>query len=118
MAYALVHIGETMKAAIRDTDFEAPGMRETLDRSGLTGAVGLLGGAGRFQEGATTSMIGVGAGFVDRAWEEFISPLYTEQDLSAFPNLGAWLAESIDASLGAAGVGFKPTQNLFNLGDD
>jgi hypothetical protein len=63
-------------------------------------------------------MIGGGAGFVARAWEEFISPLYTEQDLSAFPNLGAWLAESIDASLGAAGVGFKPTQNLFNLGDD
>ena len=118
MAYALVHIGETMKAAIRQTDFEAPGMRETLDRSGLTGAVGLLGGAGRFQEGATTSMIGVGAGFVDRAWEEFISPLYTEQDLSAFPNLGAWLTESIDASLGAAGIGFKPAQNLFNIGDD
>jgi hypothetical protein len=118
MAYALVHIGETMKAAIRQTDFEAPGMRETLDRAGLTGAVGLLGGAGRFQEGATTSMIGVGAGFVDRAWEEFISPLYTEQDISAFGNMTDWFAESVDAALGAAGIGFKPTQSLFNVEDD
>ena len=118
MAYALVHIGETMKAAIRGTDFESPDMRETLDRAGLTGAVGLLAGAGRFQEGATTSLIGVGAGFVDRAWEDFVSPLYTEQDLAAFDNMYDWLAESIDASLGAAGIGFKPAQNLFNVGDD
>ena len=118
MAYALVHIGETMKAAIRGTDFESPDMRETLDRAGLTGAVGLLAGAGRFQEGATTSLIGVGAGFVDRAWEEFVSPLYTEQDLAAFDNMYDWLAESIDASLGAAGIGFKPAQGLFNVGDD
>ena len=118
MAYALVHIGEILKDAIKGQDFESPDFRETLDRAGLTGAVGLLGGAGRFQDGATTSLIGVGAGFVDRAWADFITPLYTEQDLEAFPNLGVWLAESLDASLGVAGKGFKPVQSLFNIEDD
>ena len=118
MAYALVHIGEVLKDAIKGQDFESPDFRETLDRAGLTGAVGLLGGAGRFQDGATTSLIGVGAGFVDRAWADFITPLYTEQDLEAFPNLFVWLAESLDASLGVAGKGFKPVQSLFNIEDD
>jgi hypothetical protein len=30
-------------------------------------------------------------------------------------NLVAWLAGSFDASLGAAGIGFKPTQSLFGV---
>jgi hypothetical protein len=29
-----------------------------------------------------------------------------------------WFAESVDAALGAAGIGFKPTQSLFNVEDD
>mgnify|MGYP003147606988 CR=1 FL=1 len=112
MAYALVHAAEMMKAAIRQTDYEDPGIRETLDRAGLTGWVGLVGGAGRFQEGATTALGGTAFSFVDRAFEDFLSPIYTggtaEEKLEAFPNLGTWLAESIDASLGPAGIYFKP----------
>jgi hypothetical protein len=112
MAYALVQIGEMMKDAIKGEDFESPGMRETLDRSGLTGAVGMLGGAGRFQDGATTSLIGVGAGFVDRAFKDVITPLYTGEDLAAKleagMNLTDWLTESLDGSLGVAGKYFKP----------
>ena len=112
MAYALVQIGEMMKDAIKGEDFESPGMRETLDRSGLTGAVGMLGGAGRFQDGATTSLIGVGAGFVDRAFKDVITPIYTGEDLAAKleagMNLTDWLTESLDGSLGVAGKYFKP----------
>ncbi len=111
MAYALVYVGEMMKDAIKGQDFESSDFRETLYSAGMTGAVGLLAGAGRFLAGATTSVLGVGAGSVDRAWADFITPLYTEQDLGAFPNLGVWLAESLDASLGVAGKGFKPVQS-------
>jgi hypothetical protein len=111
-AYALVQIGEFMKDAIKGEDFESPGMRETLDRSGLTGAVGMLGGAGRFQDGATTSLIGVGAGFVDRAFKDVITPLYTGEDLAARldagTNLTDWLTESLDGSLGVVGKYYKP----------
>ena len=111
-AYALVQIGEFMKDAIKGEDFESPGMRETLDRSGLTGAVGMLGGAGRFQDGATTSLIGVGAGFVDRAFKDVITPLYTGEDLAARldagTNLADWLTESLDGSLGVVGKYYKP----------
>ena len=101
-----------MKDAIKGADFEEPGLRETLDRSGLTGAVGMLGGAGRFQDGATTSLIGVGAGFVDRAFKDVITPIYTGEDLAAKleagMNLTDWLTESLDGSLGVAGKYFKP----------
>ena len=112
MAYALVYVGEMMKDAIKGQDFEEPGMREMLDRAGLTGAVGMLGGAGRFQDGATTSLIGVGAGFVDRAFKDIITPLYTGEDLAAKleagGNLTDWLTESLDGSLGVTGKYFKP----------
>ena len=111
MAYALVHIGETMKAAIRQTDFEAPGMRETLDRAGLTGALGLVAGAGRFHQGAVTSLGGTAIGAVDRAFKDFITPMYTgtaEEKAEAFPNLAVWLGESLDGALGPIGIYFKP----------
>lgn len=111
MAYGLVHIGETMKAAIRQTDFEAPGMRETLDRAGLTGAFGLVAGAGRFHQGAVTSLGGTAIGAVDRAWKDIITPMYTgvpEEKMEAFPNLIDWLAESADGALGPIGIYFKP----------
>jgi hypothetical protein len=111
MAYALVHIGETMKAAIRQTDFEAPGMRETLDRAGLTGALGLVAGAGRFHQGAVTSLGGTAIGAVDRVFKDFITPMYTgtaEEKAESFPNLTVWLGESLDAALGPAGIYFKP----------
>jgi hypothetical protein len=114
MAYALVHIGETMKAAIRQTDFESPEMRETLDRAGLTGALGLLAGAGRFHQGAVTSLGGTAIGAVDRAWKDMITPMYTgtaEEKMGALPNLGVWLGESLDAALGPAGIYFKPFES-------
>ena len=111
MAYALVHIGETMKAAIRQTDFEAPGMRETLDRAGLTGALGLVAGAGRFHQGAVTSLGGTAVGAVDRVFKDFITPMYTgtaEEKMEAFPDLFAWFFESLDGALGPIGIYFKP----------
>jgi len=114
MAYALVHIGETMKAAIRQTDFEAPGMRETLDRAGLTGALGLVAGAGRFHQGAVTSLGGTAIGAVDRAFKDFITPMYTgtaEEKMEAFPNLGVWLGESLDGALGPIGIYYKPFES-------
>ena len=114
MAYALVHIGETMKAAIRQTDFEAPGMRETLDRAGLTGALGLVAGAGRFHQGAVTSLGGTAVGAVDRVFKDFITPMYTgtaEEKAEAFPNLAVWLGESLDGALGPIGIYFKPFES-------
>ena len=109
MAYALVHIGETMKASIRGTDFESPGMRETLDRAGLTGALGLVAGSGRFHQGAVTSLGGTAIGAIDRAFEDLITPIYTEADLGAAGgNLADWLQESLDGALGPVGIYFKP----------
>jgi hypothetical protein len=110
-AYALVYIGEMLKDAVKGTDWEDPSVIEVLDRSGLTGSVGLLASAGRFHEGATTSLLGTGAGFVDRAWEEAINPLWNgdgEAKMEVGGNLIDWLGESLDSSLGAVGIAFKP----------
>lgn len=118
-AYALVHIGEAMKDAIKGTDWEDPSMLEVMDRAGLTGAVGLLGGAGRFHDGATTSLLGTGAGFIDRAWEDVVTPVWSgdgEAKMEVGGNLMNWLTESLDGALGPAGIYFKPTGGLF--GDD
>ena len=113
MAYALVHIGETMKSSIRGTDFEAPGIRETLDRAGLTGSLGLVFGAGRFQQGAVTSLGGTAVGAVDTLFKDVITPVWTAddgglEDVSVTENLVDWFGSSLDSSLGAAGIYFKP----------
>jgi hypothetical protein len=98
-----------MKASIRGTDFESPGMRETLDRAGLTGALGLVAGSGRFHQGAVTSLGGTAIGAIDRAFEDLITPIYTEADLGAAGgNLADWLQESLDGALGPVGIYFKP----------
>ena len=123
-AYALVLIGEAMKDSIKGTDWEDPSMLEVLDRAGLTGVVGLLGSAGRFHDGATTSLLGTGAGFIDRAWEELINPVWSgdaEAKMEVGDNLIEWLTESLDSSLGVAGIYFTPTgdiADIFGYGDD
>ena len=120
MAYGLVHIGQMMKAAIRGNDYEAPGIRETLDRAGLTAVPGMVGGAGKFEQGAVTALGGTALGFIDRAYKEMITPLYTAddgglEDVDITDNLVEWLGESLDSALGATGIHFKPTQNLFGV---
>jgi len=115
-AYALVHIGEAMKDAIKGTDWEDPTMLEVMDRAGLTGVAGLLGSAGRFHDGATTSLLGTGAGFIDRAWEDVVTPVWSgdaEAKMEVGGNLMTWLSESLDGALGPAGIYFKPTGNIF-----
>ena len=119
MAYALVHLGQMMKAAIRQTDYKDPGIRETLDRAGLTGAVGMVAGAGRFHTGVWTSLLGTGAGFVDRAFTDVITPVYTaDEPFSVGDNLIDWLGGSIDQALGPAGIYFKPLDSVVNYEDD
>jgi hypothetical protein len=120
MAYGLVHIGQMMKAGIRGNDYEAPGIRETLDRAGLTAVPGMVGGAGKFEQGAVTALGGTALGFIDRAYKEMITPLYTAdegglEDADITENLVEWLGESLDSALGATGIYFKPTQNLFGV---
>ena len=115
-AYALVLIGEAMKDSIKGTDWEDPSMLEVMDRAGLTGVAGLLGSAGRFHDGATTSLLGTGAGFIDRAWEDAINPIWSgdaEAKMEVGGNLMTWLSESLDGALGPAGIYFKPTGNIF-----
>ena len=119
MAYALVHLGQMMKAAIRQTDYKDPGIRETFDRAGLTGAVGMVAGAGRFHTGVWTSLLGTGAGFVDRAFTDLITPVYTaDEPLSVTGNLIDWFAGSVDQALGPAGIYFKPLNSVVNYEDD
>lgn len=123
-AYALVLIGEAMKDAIKGQDWEDPTVLEVMDRAGLTGVVGLLGSAGRFHDGATTSLLGTGAGFIDRAWEDAISPIWSgdaEAKMQVDDNLIEWLTESLDSTLGPAGIFFTPTgdiADIFGYGDD
>jgi hypothetical protein len=117
-AYALVLIGEAMKDAIKGQDWEDPTALEVMDRAGLTGVVGLLGSAGRFHDGATTSLLGTGAGFIDRAWEEAINPIWSgdsEAKMEVGGNLIEWLTESLDSTLGVAGIYFTPTGDLFGV---
>jgi len=117
-AYALVLIGEAMKDAIKGQDWEDPTTLEVMDRAGLTGVVGLLGSAGRFHDGATTSLLGTGAGFIDRAWEDAISPIWSgdaEAKMEVGGNLIEWLTESLDSTLGVAGIYFTPTGDLFGV---
>jgi hypothetical protein len=117
-AYALVLIGEAMKDAIKGQDWEDPTVLEVMDRAGLTGVVGLLGSAGRFHDGATTSLLGTGAGFIDRAWEEAINPIWSgdsEAKMEVGGNLIEWLTESLDSTLGVAGIYFTPTGDLFGV---
>jgi len=118
MAYAIVYVAEMLKDGIRQQDFEEPGFRETLDRAGLTGWVGLVGGAGRFQDDATTALGGTAFGFINRVYEEFITPVYTgetaSEKLESIPNLFDWLGESIDGSLGPLGAAFKPLGDLID----
>jgi len=112
-AYAAVYFGEMMKDAIKSKDFEDPTFKETLDRMGLLGPVGMLGGAGRFGESATTAIGGTAVGFVDRAYKDFLTPIWTAdegglEDDSPMENLGEWLSETLNGSLGAVGIYFKP----------
>jgi hypothetical protein len=116
MAYGLVHIGQMMKDAIRGNDYEAPGIRETLDRAGLTGVPGMVGGAGKFEQGAVTALGGTALGFIDRAYKEMITPLYTAdegglEDADITDNLIEWLGESVDGALGVTGIYFKPFES-------
>jgi len=118
MAYALVYIGEMLKDSIKGQDFEDPSFKETLDRMGLTGAPGMLLGAGRFQDGAVVSLGGTTIGALDTLFAEVITPVWTAdegglEDVSVTGNLVDWFAKSLDGSLGAIGVGFKPASNLF-----
>ena len=118
MAYALVYMGEMLKDAIKGKDFEDPTFKETLDRMGLTGAPGMLLGAGRFQDGAVVSLGGTTIGALDTLFAEVITPVWTAdegglEDVSVTGNLVDWFAKSLDGSLGAIGVGFKPASNLF-----
>jgi len=120
MAYAFVYIGEMTKDAIKGKDFEDPSFKETLDRMGITGAVGMIGGAGRFQDGAVVSLGGTTIGALDTLFAEVITPVWNADeggldDVSVGGNLMEWLSKSLDGSLGAAGVGFKPFQNLFGV---
>ena len=121
-AYALVYIGEMLKDAIKGKDFEDPAFKEVLDRMGVTAVPGMLAGAGRFSDGAVVSLGGTTLGAIDRLFKEVVTPIWTAdegglEDDSPIGNLGAWLAESLDGSMGAAGVGFKPIQNLFGVDD-
>ena len=120
MAYAFVYIGEMTKDAIKGKDFEDPSFKETLDRMGITGAVGMVGGAGRFQDGAVVSLGGTTIGALDTLFAEVITPIWNADeggldDVSVGGNLMEWLSKSLDGSLGAAGVGLKPFQNLFGV---
>jgi hypothetical protein len=118
MAYALVYVGEMLKDALKGQDFEEPGFRETLDRAGLTGAPGAIFGSGRFQDDATTALGGTAFGFVNRTFEEFITPVWTGENMGekaeAFPNMLDWLGESLDGSLGPLGTKFKPFGDLID----
>jgi len=112
MAYTLVHIGEILKDIIRDQDHESPDLLETIDRAGLTGAPGMVFGSGKYGD-AASSLGGVGVGFVTKAFEDIISPIWTmDEEVSAGANLVDWLSESLDSSMGAVGIHFKP------FGDD
>jgi len=120
--YAAVYTGEMLKDAIKGQDFEDPSFKETLDRMGLTGAPGMILGAGRFADGAVTSLGGTAIGAIDTLYADVITPVWTAdedglEDVNVFGNLGDWFAKSLDGSLGAAGVGFKPAQNLFGVDD-
>jgi len=123
MAYAFVYIGEMLKDSIKGQDFEDPAFKEVLDRMGVTAIPGMLAGAGRFSDGAVVSLGGTTVGAIDRLYKEVITPIWTVdegglEDESPMGNLGAWLAESLDGSMGAIGVGFKPIQNLFGVEED
>lgn len=107
-SYALVHLGEILKDVIRDEDHESPDFLETIDRAGLTGAPGMVFGSGKYGD-AASSLMGVGFGFVTKAFEDVISPIWTlDEEVSAGDNLVEWLGESLDSSMGAAGIHFKP----------
>jgi len=116
-AYAAVYVGEMLKDAIKGQDFEDPSFKETLDRMGLTGAVGMIAGAGRFQEGAAVGLGGTAIGAIDTLYDTLITPVWTAdedglEDISVGGDLFEWFAKSLDGSLGAAGVAFKPIQKL------
>jgi len=120
--YALVYTAEMLKDAIKGQDFEDPEFKEVMDRMGITSAAGMVAGAGRFHEGALVGLGGTSAGAINRLYSDAITPIWTadEGGLDAGDpgtNLIEWLGESLDASLGAVGIGFKPTQNLFGVDD-
>jgi hypothetical protein len=116
-AYAAVFTGEMLKDAIKGQDFEDPSFKETLDRMGLTGSAGLVFGAGRFSEGAAVGLGGTAIGAIDTLYDTLITPVWTAdedglEDVSVGGDLMEWFAKSLDGSLGAVGVGFKPIQKL------
>jgi hypothetical protein len=122
MAYALVYTAEMMKDAIKGQDFEDPKFKEVMDRMGITGVAGMVAGAGRFHEGALVGLGGTSAGAINRVYSDLITPIWTADEgglEGADPgtNLVEWFGESLDASLGAIGIGFKPAQNLFGVDD-
>jgi len=107
-SYALVHLGEILKDAIRDEDHESPAFLETIDRAGLTGAPGMVFGSGKYGD-AASSLMGVSFGFITKALEDVISPLWSgDAEVDVSDNLIEWLGESLDSSMGAAGIHFKP----------
>ena len=116
-AYAAVFTGEMLKDAIKGQDFEDPSFKETIDRMGLTGSAGLVFGAGRFSEGAAVGLGGTAIGAIDTLYDTLITPVWTAdedglEDVSVGGDLVEWFAKSLDGSLGAVGVGFKPIQKL------
>ena len=78
----------------------------------------MLMGAGRCADGAIVSLGGTTLGAVYRLFKEVITPVWTAdegglEDDNPAGNLVDWFAKSLDGSLGAIGVGFKPASNLF-----
>lgn len=112
-AYAVTHIGEMLKDSIRQQDYETPGFIESLDRAGITGGFGLIFGSGKGYDGAVTSLLGTGAGFVNTLFSEMLTPLYSDDGkLIEIPgNLIEWIGSATDSSLGAAGIYFKPFED-------
>lgn len=109
-AYAVTHIGEMIKDAIRGQEYESPGFLESLNRAGMLGPAGMAIEAGKYHTGAFTGLFGTGAGFVDKAFGELVQPLVGEDAsmMESGGNLTDWLGESFDASLGIAGNLLSP----------
>ena len=118
MAFAIAYIAEQMKAAIKGQDPRDLTWLDYGNLTGLTGAGGLVMGAGKFGD-LTSSLLGPAIdSAINKTNEEILNPFYEGKAGEVPGNLVDWFAESVDSSLGPVGIYFKPASSLAGVEDE
>ena len=113
-AYALAMMGEEIKSAIRQRDPRDITWVDAGNMTGLTGGFGLVAGGAKYGD-LTTSLLGPSWDAINTAASEVLNPFLEGEPLDVGVNLVDWFGGAVDSSLGAAGIYFQPTSNLFGV---